>query len=154
MLYSVRLSRLFFPTMASDSKTKKTTVFGSISKAAYSKGKVSLVPRPHPLREKGPGIHCLRMRLISQHSAAPAYHRVMSAVWWRQYVYTAVLSIVYAIMATRVEDLDRSISYALQPLQCAARTPKPEQRTSLKSVYEGKDVFGCFCGFMFDPPSE
>ena len=40
----------------------------------------SLVHRPHPLREKGPGIHCLRMRLISQHSAAPAYHRVMSAV--------------------------------------------------------------------------
>ena len=51
------------------------------------------------------------------------------------------------IMATetRVEDLDRSISYALQPLQCAARALKPEQRTSLKSIYEGKDVFSCFC---------
>ena len=36
---------------------------------------LSLVPRPHPLREKGPGIHCLRTRLISQHFTAPAYHR-------------------------------------------------------------------------------
>ena len=39
-----------------------------------------LIPRPLPLRKKGPGIHCLHMRLISQHSAAPRYHRAMSAV--------------------------------------------------------------------------
>ena len=47
-------------------------------------------------------------------------------------------------MATRVEDLDRSIPYALQALQCAARAPKPEQRTSLKSIYEGKDISAVF----------
>ena len=41
-------------------------------------------------------------------------------------------------MATRVEDLDRSISYALQPLRCAVRAPKPEQRMSLKSIYKGR----------------
>ena len=36
-------------------------------------------------------------------------------------------------MATGLEDFDRSLSYALQRLRCAAMTPK--------SIYEGKDVF-------------
>jgi ATP-dependent DNA helicase RecQ len=44
-------------------------------------------------------------------------------------------------MATGVEDFDRSLSYALQRLECAAMTPKPEQIACVKSIYEGKDVF-------------
>ena len=43
-------------------------------------------------------------------------------------------------MATRVEDLDRSISYTLQP----SEGTEPEQRMSLKSIYEAKDIFGWF----------
>ena len=39
---------------------------------------LSLVPRPHPPKE-WPGIHCLRMRLISQNSENLGYCRIMSA---------------------------------------------------------------------------
>ena len=59
-------------------------------------------------------------------------------------VYAAVLSIVYSIMATRMEDLDRSISYTLQPLQCAARALKPEQRTSLSPYTRGRTLSAVF----------
>jgi len=36
---------------------------------------------------------------------------------------------------------ERSITYALQRLGCEAMTLKPQQRASVKYVYEGKDVF-------------
>ena len=64
------------------------------------------------------------------------------------------------IMATRVEDLDRSISYALHCLGCSATTLKPNHRVTAKFIYEGKDVFrlvlashyGFTCN-RSDPPS-
>ena len=49
--------------------------------------------------------------------------------------------IVYAIMATCVEDFDHSISYALRRLGCAAMLLKPKQRAFVKSTYKGKDGF-------------
>ena len=45
-------------------------------------------------------------------------------------------------MASRVEDLNRAI-YALQRLGCAAMTLTPEQRASVKCIYEGEDVLRC-----------
>ena len=87
-----------------------------------------------------PGIHCMRMRLISQDSVAkfttvgcPRYDDV-------NIIYAAVLSIVQAIMAACKEDFDHSISYALQHLGCATMKLKFEQRASVKSIYEGKSV--------------
>jgi len=38
----------------------------------------SLVPRPDPPEKEGPGIHCLRMRLISQKSWEIVDYRVIS----------------------------------------------------------------------------
>ena len=56
-------------------------------------------------------------------------------------VYVAVLSIVHATMAACMEDFDRSISYALQRLGCATMALKLEQRASVKSICEEKDLF-------------
>ena len=44
---------------------------------------------------------------------------------------------MYAI----TDDFDQSISYALQRLGCPAITLKVEQRVSVKSMYDGKDIF-------------
>ena len=38
----------------------------------------SLVPRPDPPEKEGPGIHCLRMRLISQNLGKIVDYRVIS----------------------------------------------------------------------------
>ena len=40
-----------------------------------------------------------------------------------------------------VQGLDSALSYALQQLGCEAMMLKPQQQESMKSVYEGKDVF-------------
>ena len=40
-----------------------------------------------------------------------------------------------------VQGVDSALSYALQRLGCEAMMLKPQQRESVKSVYEGKDVF-------------
>ena len=45
------------------------------------------------------------------------------------------------ITAAHVEDFDYSIPYALHCLGHAAMTLKPMQRVSVKSIYEGNDVF-------------
>ena len=55
--------------------------------------------------------------------------------------YAAVLSIVHPIMAACVEDLDRLISYALPCFGYATIALKLEHRVSVKSIYEGKDLF-------------
>lgn len=40
-----------------------------------------------------------------------------------------------------IQDLDSALSYALQRLGCQAMMLKPQQRESVKCMYEGKDVF-------------
>ena len=67
----------------------------------------------------------------------------MACLWYDDVntVYAAVLSILQAAMAACMEDFDRSISYTLQCLGCATMTLKLEQRTSVKPIYDGKDLF-------------
>ena len=44
-------------------------------------------------------------------------------------------------MLSDAEDLDRSLSFALQWLVSPELTLKPEQQSAIESVYRGKDVF-------------
>ena len=98
----------------------------------------------HYRGETAPGIHCLRMHAISQHSAAPRIspcdvRGMMTLIRIHGCIINCVRDII--IMATCVEDLDRSISYALQRLGCSATTLKPEHGVSAKSIYEGNRRF-------------
>ena len=56
-------------------------------------------------------------------------------------VYVTVLYIVHAITAACMEDFNRSFSYTLPCFECTSMTLKLEQRASVKSIYEEKDLF-------------
>ena len=48
---------------------------------------------------------------------------------------------MHVILAVCMEDFNRLISHALQCLGCVTMTLKLEQSASVKSIYEGKDLF-------------
>lgn len=45
------------------------------------------------------------------------------------------------MVAASMEDFNHSVFYALYPLGRTTMTLKLKQRTSVKSIYEGKDIF-------------
>ena len=80
---------------------------------------------------KTPGIHCLRMRGILTEFWETVYY-LFTTVWCKRAV-TYFLSMD--------AHFDGAIEHALRCVGCPNLTLKPEQRQSVRHVYEGKDVF-------------
>ena len=101
----------------------------------------SLVPRP--IRKIGERAwyplfaHALNFPTFQEFRKNTVHLRVM---WHHLRARSCSINRISLTMAS-VQGVDSALSYALQRLGCEAMMLKPQQRESVKSVYEGKDVF-------------
>ena len=94
--------------------------------------------------EKGPGIHCLRMRqfseIFSEIGYSPGYFRYFNRYGrrgkWDVSVMRGAMS-----AADASDDFADALSYSLNQLGLPHVSLKEEQRLAVKEIYEGRDVF-------------